>query len=71
MGISSTTQIVNISQETKPTYVDPGYNDDPKSLMSNFLNENKGKNKKTQQKKVIIGPGQAKNKHQSIEKKTE
>ena len=38
--------------------MDPGYNDDPKSMMSNFIQENSNKTKKTENKKVIIGPGQ-------------
>ncbi len=42
--------------------MDPGYNDDPKSNMSNFLQSNANKEKKNDNKKVIIGPGQAKSK---------
>lgn len=57
---SSSAQI----EEYKPTFVDPGYNDDPKSQMSNFIQENvnTSKPKKSDNKKVIIGPGMAKQK---------
>ena len=41
-------------------FVDPGYNDDPKSLMKNFIDSNANKVKKPENKKVIIGPGQKK-----------
>ena len=44
--------------------MDPGYNDDPKSQMSNFIQENVNisKSKKVENKKVIIGPGMVKQK---------
>ena len=49
-------------EQVKPVFVDPGYNDDPKSKISNFIQENANKTKKVEQKKVIIGPGQMKTK---------
>ena len=50
--------------EVKPTFVDPGYNDDPRSQMSTFLQGNTAasKPKKTENKKAIIGPGMNKQK---------
>lgn len=50
------------AEEPKQKYVDPGYNDDPKSLMSNFIQQNVSKVKKVENKKVIIGPTQSKSK---------
>ena len=68
--MAASNQPNNYIEESKPTFVDPGYNDDPKSQMSNFISENANKTKKTDNKKVIIGPGQAKNKV-AVEKKSE
>ena len=68
MAVSNQTN--NYIEEPKQTFVDPGYNDDPKSQMSNFISENANKTKKAENKKVIIGPGQAKNKV-VVEKKSE
>jgi len=44
--------------------VDPGYNDEPKSSLGNFIQSNGNKGKKTETKKTIIGPGQNKPKKQ-------
>jgi hypothetical protein len=49
-------------EEVRQVFVDPGYNDDPKSKISNFIQENANKTKKVEQKKSIIGPGQMKQK---------
>jgi hypothetical protein len=43
-------------------FVDPGYNDEPKSSIGTFIQSNTNKSKKTDAKKTIIGPGQQKKK---------
>ncbi len=48
------------TEDQKQVFVDPGYNDDPKSKISNFIQQNAHKQKKAETKKVIIGPGQSK-----------
>ena len=69
LGVSMVQRTVAQSEETKPIFVDPGYNDDPQTLMSNFISENSNKTKKVENKRVIIGPGQSKPKQPAVEKK--
>lgn len=48
-------------KQTKTAYVDPGYYEEPsKSPLTAFIESNANKAKKTDSKKPIVGPGQAK-----------
>lgn len=49
-----------VPAEEKQQYVDPGYYQETKSQISNFIHENVNKPKHTAPKKAIIGPGQVK-----------
>ena len=72
LGLSTSNQNIASTEENKPTFVDPGYNDDPSAHMSNFLQKNSNPNKaKTENKRVIIGPGQSKPKVPVSEPKVE
>jgi hypothetical protein len=70
IGVSSSTSHIPSNEGAKTLFVDPGYNDDPKSVIGNFIQSNANKGKKTDNKKVIIGPGQAKQKA-AVEKTSE
>ena len=59
-AIGITTATGSVSEEIKTVFVDPGYNDEPKSLLGNFIQSNANKGKKVETKKAIIGPGQSK-----------
>ncbi len=52
-------------QEQGRQFVDPGWNEDPKSKLSGLMaGTSSSKPRKSENKKVIIGPGQAKSKPQ-------